>query len=86
MQYALKNRMEVDNFIVLTDNETWCGREHPHQALEKYRQKMGRNAKLIVAGLRSTGFSIANPDDEGMLDIVGFDSSAPDIIRNFVMD
>ena len=27
--------------------------------------------------MTSTGFSIADPDDGGMLDVVGFDSAAP---------
>ena len=25
----------VDTFIVITDNETWAGKVHPHHALQK---------------------------------------------------
>ena len=34
--------------------------------------------------MASNGFTIADPEDPGMLDIVGFDSAAPEVISNFV--
>lgn len=83
MVHALENKIEVDKFIVFTDNETWVGNVHPYQALENYRKKMGINAKLIVCAMTSTGFSIANPADAGMLDIVGCDSNLPTLIGSF---
>lgn len=83
MVYAMKNRLEVDVFAVYTDNETWAGRIHPMQALRDYRRHSGINAKLVVAGMTSTGFSIADPNDAGSLDVVGFDSNAPSIIADF---
>ena len=83
MQWALKNKVPVDVFIVYTDNETWAGNEHPFEALKKYRKQMGIDAKLIVTAFAGTEFSIADPSDKGMLDVVGMDSSVPDIIRNF---
>lgn len=83
MLYAEANKLEVDTFIIMTDNETWAGNIHPHQALESYRQKMGIDAKLVVAGFTATNFSIANPDDGGMLDVVGMDSAIPTLIADF---
>jgi 60 kDa SS-A/Ro ribonucleoprotein len=41
------------------------------------------NAKLIVVGMVSNGFSIADPNDAGMLDVVGFDTSAPAVMADF---
>ncbi len=32
----------------------------------------------------SNGFSIANPADAGMLDVVGFDAAAPTMIADFI--
>ena len=81
---AQKNQREVDAFIVYTDNETWAGQKHPDQALRDYRKAMGINAKLIVVGMTSTGFTIADPKDPGMLDVVGFDASAPEMISQFM--
>lgn len=83
MLWATANKMEVDTFIVMTDNETWAGKIHPFQALRQYREKSGIDAKLIVAGFTSTGFTIADPSDSGMLDVVGTDSAIPNLIADF---
>ncbi len=83
MLTALENKLDVDTFVVYTDNETWAGKIHPHQALEQYRQKTGINAKLIVVGMTATDLTIANPNDAGMLDVVGFDSAAPQVMADF---
>lgn len=83
---ALQQRIPVDCFIIITDNETWAGSIHPKQALMEYRQKMGIPAKLIVMGMTATNFSIADPNDPGMLDVVGFDTSVSQIIHSFIKD
>jgi 60 kDa SS-A/Ro ribonucleoprotein len=83
MLWATKNRIEVDTFVVYTDNETWAGNIHPYIALEQYRQRMSRTAKLIVVGMTSTGFSIADPNDPYMLDVVGFDTAVPALMADF---
>lgn len=83
IKHALDNGMEFDQFVVLTDNETWYGDTHPVKALEKYREKTGIASKLVVVGMTSTGFSIADPADVGMLDVVGFDTSVPTLISKF---
>ena len=84
MLYAMHYKMPVDAFVVYTDNETWCGRIHPSQALQQYRNAMGIPAKLIVVGMTSTRFTIADPADAGMLDMVGFDASGPAVMSNFI--
>lgn len=83
MLYALDQGAEIETFVVYTDNETWAGSVHPHEALETYRHKTGIPARLIVVGMTATDFTIASPDDAGMLDVVGFDSAAPEIISSF---
>ncbi len=85
MTWAMKNHVEADVFVVYTDNETWAGDVHPVQALRAYRQRSGIDAKLIVVGMASSGFTIADPDDPGMLDIVGFDAAAPTVMREFAL-
>jgi 60 kDa SS-A/Ro ribonucleoprotein len=84
MLWAIQNRVDADGFVVLTDNETWAGRIHPSQALVHYRQTRGLNAKSVVVGMVSNGFSIADPNDAGMLDIVGCDTATPNLIADFV--
>jgi 60 kDa SS-A/Ro ribonucleoprotein len=83
MIWAEKNGMEIDTFVVLTDNETWAGRSHPFQALKSYRQKTGIDARLAVLGVAATDFTIADPSDRGMMDFCGFDSNAPRVLADF---
>ena len=40
-------------------------------------------AKLVVIGMVSNGFNIADPNDGGMLDVVGFDTATPSVIADF---
>lgn len=82
---ALNRKLDVDCFIVYTDNETYAGKMHPYQALNEYRKRMNKpNTKLIVVGMTATGFSIADPSDKGMLDVVGFDTAVPEIMSMFM--
>jgi 60 kDa SS-A/Ro ribonucleoprotein len=86
MIYAKERKLRVENFVIYTDSETYCGNIHPCQALEQYRQSSGINAKLCVVGMTETEFSIANPDDPNQMDVVGFDSAAPQLIADFSAD
>ena len=83
MLYALENGIEVDTFVVYTDSETWFGKVHPAQALRNYRETTGIPARLIVVGMVANQFTIADPNDAGMLDVVGFDAAAPGLIADF---
>ncbi len=80
------NPINVDAFIILTDNETWFGKVHPHQALAQYRAEVNADAKLIVVAMQAAGraISIADPNDLNSLDIVGFDSAVPQLIQEFI--
>jgi len=85
MVFALTQQREVDVFIVYTDSETraevW---KDPMEALRAYNHVMKRNAKLIVCAMATTGFTIADPESDIALDVVGFDANVPEIIYNFV--
>jgi 60 kDa SS-A/Ro ribonucleoprotein len=83
MLYAQAQEREVDAFVIYTDSETWAGDIHPVQALRDYRQASGIDARLVVVGMVSNGFSIADPADPGMLDVVGFDTATPQLISDF---
>lgn len=81
--HAHKNKTGAEAFVVYTDNETWAGRIHPSAALKDYRRERVQGAKLAVVGMTATGFTIADPNDPGMMDVVGFDASAPAIMGDF---
>jgi 60 kDa SS-A/Ro ribonucleoprotein len=84
IMWALANKAKVDAFVVYTDNETFAVKIHPTQALDKYRQYSGVDAKLIVCGMTATSFTIADPRDTRQLDVVGFSTDTPQVISSFV--
>lgn len=86
MLYALENKLEVDVFIIYTDNETWFGDIHPKTALDMYREEMKRPAKCAVVAMVANNFSIADPTDAGMLDFIGFDTATPSVLSDFARD
>jgi 60 kDa SS-A/Ro ribonucleoprotein len=83
MRYALERKREIDTFVVYTDSETWAGSVHAAQALREYRERTGIAARLVVVGMIANAFTIADPDDPGMLDIVGFDTATPAVVTGF---
>lgn len=83
MVFAKRNKLSIDVFVTVTDNETYAGSIHPHEALRQYRQDSGINAKSAVIGCTATRFTIADPNDAGSIDVVGFDSSVPAILADF---
>lgn len=84
MLYAEDQGEEFDAFVIYTDSETWAGKIHPAQAIRQYRKSFVPDARLVVVGMTSNGFTIADPKDPGMLDVVGFDTATPQIISDFV--
>jgi 60 kDa SS-A/Ro ribonucleoprotein len=83
MLQARREKWDVDAFAVYTDNETWFGSVHPAQALRSYRELTSIKSKLAVVGMVSNEFTIADPNDAGMMDVVGFDAAAPAVLADF---
>ena len=86
MVWAARNKLNVSAFITYTDSETWAGNIHPAQALRQYRDGFVGDAKAVVVGMTSNGFTLADPNDRGMLDVVGFDTTVPAVIADFVRE
>jgi len=86
MVWAREHQLNVSAFITYTDSETWAGNIHPAQALRQYRAECVGDAKAVVVGMTSNGFTLADPNDRGMMDVVGFDTSAPAVIADFVRE
>lgn len=78
-EHALQNKMDIDKFVVITDNDINTGNQPVH-ALRNYRTARNKDAKSVVIATQMSEFTIADPRDAGMLDIAGFDSAAPQII------
>jgi len=63
MLWAARNKLNVSGFITYTDSETWAGNIHPAQALRQYRSEFVGDAKSVVVGMTSNGFTLADPND-----------------------
>lgn len=83
VNYAIKHGIEVDTFIVYTDNEVNSG-ENPKTAINRYRKAVNPDAKVIMVGMAMNQFTCADPNDSNMLDVVGFDATAPQIMSEFI--
>jgi hypothetical protein len=84
IKHAIEKNLQVDAFIILTDNETYAPNEHPQSALVRYRVLTGIQAKLIVIGMTGNCFTIADPTDKNTLNLAGFDTSTPEIASMFL--
>jgi 60 kDa SS-A/Ro ribonucleoprotein len=84
IQHAIKHNLQIDAFIVITDNETYAPNEHPQNALVRYRELTGIQAKLIVLGMTGNCFTIVDPTDRNTLNLAGFDTSTPEIASMFM--
>jgi len=93
-EWLINNRINVGGVIVTTDSETGSatynpfggvGRQrHPAQALKAYRSQFVHDCRSVVMGMTSNDFSIADPEDPGMLDVVGFDANVPGVLADFI--
>jgi 60 kDa SS-A/Ro ribonucleoprotein len=86
VKMALQKKILVDAFVLYTDSETWAGSGHVVQLLQQYRQAMGVPAKLITVNMVANSCSVADPTDAGMLDVVGFDTSVPNVLSSFIAE
>lgn len=84
IEYATAKQIPADAFVIYTDSETWYGSQHPAQAMAAYRQATGIDAKLVVVAMASNRATIADPQDARALNVVGFDTSVPQVIREFL--
>jgi 60 kDa SS-A/Ro ribonucleoprotein len=84
MLYAGQNKLDIDAFVTITDSETWYGQIHPKQALAAYRKMRVGDAKNVVIAVHATDISVADPNDPGSMDAVGFDAAMPAVIADFI--
>jgi len=82
--WAMEKGLHVDAFVILTDNETWAGKMHPHQALRQYRERTGVPARMVTVAMVNNASTIADPSDPLMLDVVGLDSNVVSLVSDFI--
>lgn len=83
LRWARQQSMAVDGVVILTDNETWAGRSHPDEELAAYRRTVNPAVRIVVVSMTATGYSIADPADQNVLQVAGLDSGLPMLISGF---
>lgn len=76
--------LDVDAFVLYTDNESWAGSNHVAEAIRDYNRKTGRNAKIISVAMAANETTVVDPTDPLQLNVVGFDASTPQVISAFI--
>ncbi|XP_061588888.1 60 kDa SS-A/Ro ribonucleoprotein [Cololabis saira] len=84
--WAVENGKSVDVFIILTNNPCWTLTASPVESLKKHREASGAASKLVMCGLTSTGHTIADTEDRGVLSVCGLDLGALSVIRNLAQE
>ncbi|KAK2181316.1 hypothetical protein NP493_403g01020 [Ridgeia piscesae] len=90
IQYALQRyespqHRQFDVIVIYTANIPDRPQLSPAAVMQDYRRQAKLpDAKLVVCAMKSNGFTIADPDVPNMLNVVGFDAYAPEVIRRFV--
>lgn len=82
-RWALHHELYFDTVVVYTDNETWSGGQHVHQAINEYRKKINPETRVVVAGMTATECTVLDPADQKSLNVAGFDSAVPHVITDF---
>jgi 60 kDa SS-A/Ro ribonucleoprotein len=80
--YAIDAGEKYDAFVMYTDSEN--GGRSVTSAIGEYRGRINPEARLVINAMVANRVSIGDPDDSLSLDVVGFDTSAPSVISDFV--
>lgn len=83
IEKALNENLKIDGFVIITDNDLNQG-YHPTTLLNKYRNKINPDARLVVLGMQSNGITVCDPNDAGQLDYMGFNTDTPKVVKDFV--
>lgn len=81
--WAHRQHLAFDGVVLLTDGETWAGREHVVQALARYRREVFP-AHVVTAALTATGTAVVRADDPLSLGVAGLDASLPQLVAWFM--
>jgi 60 kDa SS-A/Ro ribonucleoprotein len=76
--------VRYDQIVILTDGETWAGDTHVTEAQRTYINEVNRDCRFVFVAFTPSGTTLADRDDPGTMEVVGFDATAPRLIEDFV--
>lgn len=83
VQYAMKNKLDVDGIVSYTDNCTWAGRGHATEYVRNYVKQYGPMYHINCAMVANSA-SDTDPSNPYMFELVGVDASTPRLISEFI--
>ena len=84
IEWASRNNIAFDAFVILTDNETWAGNSHATEALRAYRKQMGMRTKLVCCSFAANHANIVDPTDPQQMGCAGLDANIPSLVADFI--
>jgi len=81
---AQVGRRSFDAFVILSDGDSWAGRDHVAVAMDRYRKTVNPDAKLVLVSMTGAGTDLVDPLDRQALGVVGFDGSVLRVIEDFL--
>jgi 60 kDa SS-A/Ro ribonucleoprotein len=86
IRFANENKWKVDNFILVSDNESWVGRGGMGHTAYEWTKLRNRcpNAKLVNIDLQPYGTTQVKDQKSEVLNCGGFSDSLWTIIDNFL--
>lgn len=85
IKWATERKAIYDGIVIITDNQSYAGDRHVYQAMQDYRRKVAQKARFFVAAVAGNTCTIADPNDPLSMNGVGFDTNAPEIVREFIL-
>jgi 60 kDa SS-A/Ro ribonucleoprotein len=82
--FAERNKIPVDVFMILTDNEGNRG-EQPEKAVQQYRERRSIDSKIVSCAFTATEYSFGDPNEPRTLNCVGLDANVPSIVADFAV-
>lgn len=90
VQYAMKNKLDVDGIVSYTDNCTWGAASgyyhrggHVTQWVKKYVDQYGP-VRFINCAMESNGITDVDPNNPYMFEVTGVDANTPRLISEYL--
>lgn len=87
LDHIERNKLEVDNVIIISDNESWADTKYWSQTssfAERWNSIAGKSKKLISIDLVPNSYTNASTSRKNNLFVGGFNDSVWTVIKNFL--
>lgn len=83
LRYVLDRNVEFDNFIVISDNESWVDRSYGLESFDSLWKKNAKNRKMVSLDLIPNRYSNVNNNRPNNMFVGGFNDSVFQVVSTF---